>query len=896
LASARDANERNVYLVALGALKHKAIIRELIPYVSGALNTQVGQQVTTLNRLLATYSLTNIGSTNPSMVIPTLMTVFSNPSESTEIRIAAFNCLVRMNPSTAVFQRIASVTQQEPRMDLELLKTINIALYSLGNEVSRDVLEPANVELINKARATFKLTRRVAGIYPTSGTIYTADFLNKLGLGYESFIAYVTSEASILPKSMYTEIKYVLNQLSVLPLRLGYRINGHENLFEGIRKELVKGLNGAGYSGNMDASNQGQEPKIDAALIVQLFQSGAFFLSGEQISIESLTQILLPYIKNTELLKQNVQPMDINMQRTFNLAEMGILIPSDMGFPIHMEHHAPMTASVVGKITPQLTASAPTLEISGKVLVTGQFVAYVGTAVPFSKGLVLTGVDHHAVVNVPGTVKLEMDIPSQKAKMMVKPDSRQTTPLDVLHVHRYPFTVNQMISDLTPIPEQPQMKQIRSPAQLKRAEKEFGDYLGLKMTTKIETESAYTDLASVFDVLKIYNNNPLNLLLFPWTISPVSEKLTPSLRRQRFSVIYDRAQSSTNELGLEIRVGCATKKAGESSGKYHTLKVKASPGSLGSGSMATTSWVDIMKKLSPYGVSEKAMDASAVHPKREQKLKEMLNELEAGAHATAVTLQVNGIIKGSRPRVWQTALSFLGGVKKENSGSIKPIWDVRLEKPSGSPDSPKHLCIKGALKAPLLPIWNTQELQVRPIDFVFDNKVGMGMSSCNDASVTTSGIAKVSEQQKEFSRTSMEATKCKEIMQRGVALASGSPAAAACKTANYQARTVDTIELTNQFSRVPEAVIEWEQRLTTIAKAYLWPFVRNVERNARPVRGPNNSFTTRATIVFQKRVPAFDLIVMRPQQAVQEKMVFREIRIPYPFSLVAPLRAMNMNF
>merc|ERR1719510_1452613 len=292
--------------------------------------------------------------------------------------------------------------------------------------------------------------------------------------------------------------------------------------------------------------------------------------------------------------------------------------------------------------------------------------------------------------------------------------------------------------------------QIRSPAQLKRAEKEFGDYLGLKMTTKIETESAYTDLASVFDVLKVYNNNPLNLLLFPWTISPLSEKLTPSLRRQRFSIIYDRAQSSTNEIGLEIRVGCATKQAGESSGKYHTLKVKASPGSLGGGSMATTSWVDIMKKLSPYGVSEKAMDASAVHPKREQKLKEMLNELEAGAHATAVTLQVNGIIKGSRPRVWQTALSFLGGVKKVNSGSIKPIW-------------------------------NTQELQVRPIDFVFDNKVGMGMSSCNDASVTTSGIAKVSEQQKEFSRTSMEATKCKEIMQREGALASGSHAAAACE-------------------------------------------------------------------------------------------------------------------
>ena len=61
LSASRNANERNVYLVALGAIKDKDLIRELMPYVSGELTPQVGQRVTTLNRLLATYSLTNIG-------------------------------------------------------------------------------------------------------------------------------------------------------------------------------------------------------------------------------------------------------------------------------------------------------------------------------------------------------------------------------------------------------------------------------------------------------------------------------------------------------------------------------------------------------------------------------------------------------------------------------------------------------------------------------------------------------------------------------------------------------------------------------------------------------------------------------------------------------------------
>jgi len=471
---------------------------------------------------------------------------------------------------------------------------------------------------------------------------------------------------------------------------------------------------------------------------------------------------------------------------------------------------------------------------------------------------------------------------------MAKPHGDLTTPIDILHVHRYPFTVAQKISDLTPIPEQPQMKPIQSPAQLKTVENEFGDYLGLKMTSKLETESQYTDVASIFDVLKMYNNNPLNLLVFPWTIPALSERLNPSLRKQRFSVMFDPAQSSTKEIGLEVRVGCATKQVGESFAKYHTLKMKSSSGSMGSGSMATNSgkWLDLMKKLSPYSVSEKQIDSSAVHPRREQKLKEMLDEVEEGAQATGVTLHMTGIIKGNRPRIWKTVLSFLGGVKNETYGSMKQIWDIRLEKPTGSPDSPKHLCLKGTLKAPLLPIWNTRELQIRPIDFIFNNKIGMGMTSCRDAFVITSGNARVSEQQKEFSRTSQEATKCMKMMQRG-ALAGDSHA---CKTANVQARTVDTIELTNHFTRVPEVVNRWEQRLTTIAKAYLWPFARGVQRNNNVV--PTNSFTTTLKIGFQQRGPAFDLMVNRPE----ENLVFKGVRVPYPFNLVAPLKAGPQNF
>jgi hypothetical protein len=901
VASATDSNERNIYLVALGGLIHKNIVRELIPYASGALKIQAGQHITTLNRVLAMYSLANTASAQPNAAIATMTAVFSNPTETTEIRIAAFNCLLRMNPSSAVFQRIASVTQQEPNMDYELLKTINIAFYSLGHKLPSKELEGSSFELANKARFAFHLTRRVNGILPTSGTIYTADFLKELGVGYEAFISYVASEASMLPKAMYTEVLYVLDQASFSPIRMGYRISGSGNLYTKLGEELVKGLKMAGGSGNVDVSGEGNmgsaiahhiggnnnqlgESKLDVSLFVQLFESASFFMSNERLTTKSLARRIMPYLKNPELLKQALgAEMNLNVQRTFDMDHMDILIPSDMGFPINMGYHTPTTVSIIGKMTPTIDTASPKLKISGKVLYTGQNIAYVGTVIPFCKDYLLTGVNQHSVINIPGSVELELNVQSQKLSFSVKPHPSMTTPVDMIHFNRYPFTVSQKLSDLRPLSEQQHMKQIRSPAELKKVEKPFGDYLGLKMNAKLETESRHVDTASIFNVLKMYKNNPLYVLMFPWSVPSLSEKLTPSIRKTRFSIIYDPAQSSTKEIGFEIKVGHATKESGESSGKYHTLKVKGNSATLGPRPSATLdNWSELVQQLSPYGVEEKTIGVSAMHPQREQKLKEMIDAVEVSSTASAITLHFTGLIKGSSPRTWTSVLNILGGSKNEKNGSMKQMWDIRLERSTGSPDVPKYLCAKGALKLPILPIWNIHELLLKPIDFVLENKISMGMRSCNEASIATSGNLKVSEQQKQFSRTSLESMKCQEMVQRGELASKSSPA---CKTASLQARTLDTIELTNQFTRVPEVVKQLEQGLTTFAKSYLWPFTGKVQLNNNAVSG--NTFTTSLKIEFLKWARAFDLTIKRPN----EDLVFRTVRIPYPLSLFAPMKA-----
>jgi hypothetical protein len=210
-----------------------------------------------------------------------------------------------------------------------------------------------------------------------------------------------------------------------------------------------------------------------------------------------------------------------------------------------------------------------------------------------------------------------------------------------------------------------------------------------------------------------------------------------------------------------------------------------------------------------------------------------------------------------------------------------------LERPAGSADSPKHVCVSGKLVLPILPIWNVQELLAKNIEFVFENEIGMGMSSCTESKITTHGNAICSESQKEFAKTSHESKMCQKL-KSGNSL--GAESSNACKTAALQAATLDTIQIRNQFTSVPAFVKKAEQNLTFLIKAYLWPFMRDVQ--GKSVMVAENTFTTSMRIEFQKWARAFNLLIKRPNESV----TFKTIHIPYPLNLFVPIKAGRDNF
>merc|ERR1711962_81420 len=134
---------QEVLIPYLARARHKNVIPELTPVIDSRLSVSTSTVEGSRNsaaRVLAVWSLMSVGYQNPHLVIPVLTNVFTNPAEATEMRIAAFNALLKLNPPKVVLDTIAAQTRMEPQMALELLKIINIGLYTLGHQIPAEVI------------------------------------------------------------------------------------------------------------------------------------------------------------------------------------------------------------------------------------------------------------------------------------------------------------------------------------------------------------------------------------------------------------------------------------------------------------------------------------------------------------------------------------------------------------------------------------------------------------------------------------------------------------------------------------------------------------------------------------------------------------------------------------
>jgi hypothetical protein len=398
LKYSKSIEQRNEIIVSLGMMQHKSVIGELIPFVEGSV-----EETSKLNRFLAIHSLANVASTmDPTHVVPIFFSILSNPSEPSSLRIAAFNSLMKQNPSMTVMHKIASLTWI--MKDQELLKVINLAIFSLSKESEQTT--DTTLTLAKKAFLVYPLIKKTPGIIPTSATIFRTDKMDALGVGFDSKTTWTSSLSSFIPQDFYTEITYFLDQYQFTPFAFGLHLSGAENVYTQIEKLFHPVQQHHEEEERQQQQQQGQEINqewrqileqlkvkaresgpMNGALFLRWFESAPIFYNFDKLTHKQLREKLSPLLSNPESMKEKLcGSFPLNFQQTMDR------IPNVMGFPIVIELLMPVAVSIRGQLNINCDSSIPSVSYKANFVANSQYSGWIGTSVPFTSEYVVTGV------------------------------------------------------------------------------------------------------------------------------------------------------------------------------------------------------------------------------------------------------------------------------------------------------------------------------------------------------------------------------------------------------------------------------------------------------------------------------------------------------------------------
>jgi len=843
---------KNEIIAALGMLPRQEIVGKLIPFVEGRLP---GTEVPTMTRMLAVWSLASAGRYDPQIVEPIFFSLYANPGESTEIRIAGFSALMKLNPSMTVFNKIVARTWTE--QDQEVLKVVNAAMYTLAHQSAKatpmDTLQ-VMVEMAKKAKMAYPLMKKIEGVIPTSGMLYTSDYLPKLGVGYEGLTSWIASQKSRIPVGFWTEMTYMLSQFEVRPLAAGLRVAGIENIYQKLEesvnvewRQIIQKLN----------IKPLQEEHMSGSLYVRALEATPILASIEKLTFESLKEKINSLFTDVPSMKAALaQEHAVSIKRAVQLASVMNTVPTDMGLPVEFHLHLPLVLSVEGKVKMEPRLSNPALKLSAKIFATMQYTGYVGTIIPFTGERAVTAVDQTSVYNIPATVMVNVDVPKQHARIVMKIDEALVKPVDIVHFHNHPFSTIHYIHDLTPITLSPNKKMIRSQDELKEIKKSFGEVLGLHFTAQMRSESTYVDLKSVIERLALYKYNPINMIRYASALA-LDNEARPSFRRHEISLTYDPTQSTTKQLALDFKLGFASK-APDAPVQYHKLKI-----------LSPAEQTSLVKKpfwtrWIPVSYESQEISAKSFHPARQEKLEKIVKSIvEPVESAKALTIKVSATLQGSRALSYSYWATVVGAQKPEVS-ERKTITKYFIE--LASEQCLDKVVVQGRIQSPVLPVWDIHAIRSSMIDYRFFNSIAYFPGGVKKWSVDIQAQAKTSPEQKELS-THYVGSVAQEL-----------------------ARALDEVEISFTWNNIPTWMRTLEAQSTFVIKTLMWPFLKANRLNNIVGNHVGPVMHTSARLQFNRETPTFNLIIVRPTETIE----FRQIRLPYPLEFVLPLKG-GMN-
>merc|ERR1719293_375026 len=310
------------------------------------------------------------------------------------------------------------------------------------------------------------------------------------------------------------------------------------------------------------------------------------------------------------------------------------------------------------------------------------------------------------------------------------------------------------------------------------------------------------------------------------------------------TTLLEPARTSTKALGLEIKIGAATKVEGQTGIQYHTLK-KSPISGLSHEEIkevrTNPTIVKIIKALSPLKVVSHGIE-SQVHERRQNNLKMVMSELESSkvseASVTGFTLTTNFILKSSRPRTFSFTLTAALGSKNElSTKTINQEWNILID---------SHV-------------------------------------SGQESKVIVTGHTMTTEAQKTFSVESPEAKLLKELIASQTTdstLVSSKKIAELEEIVRIQASTLDKVVFETEFVNMPKNFGVVEKTILDVITAYLWPYYTPSASTLSqpPPHGPPHLMETSSKstveLTFAQTIPALNMKIVTPR----ETLVFKNIR------------------
>jgi len=223
-----------------------------------------------------------------------------------------------------------------------------------------------------------------------------------------------------------------------------------------------------------------------------------------------------------------------------------IMAPTASGFPVYVVRKMPFSIGVKGSVRAEGSIYKLEGAIKAKLtpIVNIKMQTYMGAVSPFTKQLLVAGIEQSLHSSTPFEVKAEINRKGQLTTSIKTPeDVRQE--IELLHVYTKPYTVVKSLNKIEPITKSSSLKEIVSGKQVQEYSSQIGQSIGMDAHVKIQGDLQIGDLSQMWE--KLQQHNLLSLASLGY--------MTPSFRSYSAKLSFNPSSSMTKELKTRISIG-----------------------------------------------------------------------------------------------------------------------------------------------------------------------------------------------------------------------------------------------------------------------------------------------------------------------------------------------------